>query len=175
MEFPAFLYALSIWRRGDSINIKAIKKRIFETIEPLNDSDAAGKVFDLSMVTLIITNLVLIIADTFNLPEPLRNAFAAIEFVSVIIFTIEYFLRVWTADLLLTGKSKAEIYIKYIFTFMALIDLLSILPFYIPFIIPLDLRVLKTLRIFRLLRLFKVNRYIGAFSDIGRVLKKSVS
>jgi len=159
------------------MNINEIKKRIFSIIEPSDESNVAGRVFDLSMVALIIVNLVLIIADTFQLPDALRTAFAVIEFLSVIIYTVEYVLRVWTADLLLTatGKSNAKIRIRYMFTFMALIDLLSILPFYIPFIIPLDLRVLRTLRIFRLLRLFKVNRHLNAFSEIGEVFKKKLS
>ena len=52
--------------------------------------------------------------------------------------------------------------IKYIFSFMAIIDLLSILPFYLPFFFNVDLRVLRSLRLVRLLRIFKANRYTYA-------------
>ena len=55
---------------------------------------------------------------------------------------------------------------------MALIDLLAILPFYLPFIIPIDLRVLRMLRMVRLFRVFKVNRYTNALTSIGAVFKE---
>lgn len=45
--------------------------------------------------------------------------------------------------------------LRYIFSFMAIIDLLAVLPFYLPFLIPIDLRVLRTLRVIRLLRILK--------------------
>lgn len=62
--------------------------------------------------------------------------------------------------------------LKYIFSFMAIIDLLAILPFYVPFLIPIDLRVLRMLRIIRLLRIFKINRYTTALSTIADVFKR---
>jgi voltage-gated potassium channel len=55
---------------------------------------------------------------------------------------------------------------------MALIDLFAILPFYVPFIIKIDLRVLRMLRIIRLFRVFKINRYTTALAIIGRVFKQ---
>jgi voltage-gated potassium channel len=58
---------------------------------------------------------------------------------------------------------------------MAIVDLLAILPFYLPFIIPIDLRVLRAIRLFRLLRLLKVNRYTNALSDVGNVLKRKAT
>lgn len=61
--------------------------------------------------------------------------------------------------------------ILYIFSFMALIDLLAILPFYLPFIFTIDLRVLRVLRIFRLFRLLKFNRYTKAMENVFVVLK----
>ncbi len=83
------------------------------------------------------------------------------ELISVAIFTIEYFLRIYVAERKL----------KYIFSFYGLIDLLAILPFYITRAI--DLRSLRVLRLFRLLRLIKilryqkaVDRYRKAFTEI---------
>lgn len=49
--------------------------------------------------------------------------------------------------------------------------MLAILPFYVPFLLPVDLRVLRMLRLFRLIRLFKANRYTNSMSKILRVLK----
>jgi voltage-gated potassium channel len=152
--------------------MKSIKKRLFEIIQTANEHDVASKIFDVSIICLIILNVVLVIADTFNLPSAVSSAFNVIEVISVIIFTIEYLCRFWTSDLLYPEMKPIKARIKYIFSFMALIDLFAILPFYIPFIIKIDLRVLRMLRIIRLLRVFKINRYTTALSAIGTVFKK---
>lgn len=84
-------------------------------------------------------------------------------------------MRVWTSDLLYSNCSPLNSRFKYVFSFMALIDLFAILPFYIPFIIPIDLRILRMIRIVRLFRVFKVNRYTRALSTIGNVFKNKKS
>jgi len=61
------------------------------------------------------------------------------------------------------------------FSFMAMMDLLAILPFYLPFIIPFDLRMLRMFRIVRLFRLFKLNRYTSAFKTISEVFARRKS
>lgn len=152
-----------------------IKKRTFEILEAANDGDIVSKIFDFFIISLIIINVVIVIADTFTLSATAKEITSIIEVVSVVIFTLEYVLRVWTSNYSYPNKSALKARIKYIFTFMAIIDLLAILPFYIPFIIPIDLRVLRTLRIVRLLRLFKVNRYTNALSTIGDIFKKKAS
>lgn len=58
---------------------------------------------------------------------------------------------------------------------MALIDLLAILPAYLPMIIPIDLRVLRILRTVRIFRIFKINRYTNALKTIGQVFKNEAS
>lgn len=154
---------------------QSIKNRVFEIIEAAKPGDKVSKIFDLSIIALIIINVIMVIADTFALPDGIREAFYFAEIFSVIIFTAEYILRVWTSDLLYPEATPARARIKYIFSFMAIIDLLAILPFYIPFIIPIDLRVLRALRVIRLFRLFKVNRYTKALYTISSVFKKKSS
>lgn len=155
--------------------MRKIKKRLFEIIQTAEDGDTASKVFDISIISLIIINVILVIADTFKVPEWCSNLFYYVEIFSVVVFTIEYILRVYTADFLYPNLSPIRARIRYIFSFMAIIDLLAILPFYIPFIIPIDLRVLRMVRITRLLRIFKVNRYTTALSTIASVFKKKKS
>ena len=148
-----------------------MKKRIFEIVQNAKDGDKASKFFDIFIIVLIIVNSIVVVADTFQLPEIAKQISRWIEIISVIIFTIEYICRLWTADLLHSDLSAAKARIRYIFSFMAIIDLLAILPFYLPMIIPIDLRVLRMLRIFRLFRIFKINRYTNALSTIGQVIK----
>lgn len=152
-----------------------IKKRIFEIVQTAEDGDTASKVFDIAIIALIIINVTTIIANTFKLPEWCSNMFYYIEVFSSVVFTIEYILRIYTADLLYANLSPVKARIKYIFSFMAIIDLLAILPFYIPFITHINLRVLRMIRIIRLFRVFKVNRYTNAFSTIGSVFRKKKS
>ena len=147
------------------------KKRLFEIIQASTEHDLASKVFDICLIVLVLINVCLVIADTFNLPEKVKTVSYYIEVVSVIIFTIEYFLRIWTADLLYPNKNWFIAKIKYIFSFLAIIDLLAILPFYLPLLITIDLRVLRMLRIIRLFRVFKINRYTNALSSIVKVFK----
>lgn len=153
------------------MSYKKIKKRIFEIIQASTEYDLASKIFDVCLIVLVLINVCLVIADTFNLPDKIKSVSYYIEVVSVIIFTIEYFLRIWTADLLYPNKNWFVAKIKYIFSFLAIIDLLAILPFYLPFLITIDLRVLRMLRIIRLFRVFKINRYTNALSSIVKVFK----
>lgn len=150
-----------------------MKQRIFNIIQPYSGHDAVSVIFDWSIISLIIINVILVILDTFSgFPQWVISVFRVTEIVSVILFTIEYLLRLWTADLIYKDKSAFKARVKYIFSFMALVDLLAILPFYMPFIFPIDLRVLRMIRLFRLLRLLKVNRYTKALLSVGEVLKR---
>lgn len=148
------------------------KQRTFEIVQTATDGDKISKIFDIGIVTLIIINVILVIADTFTLPQWLSNCSYCIEIFSVSVFTLEYIARLYTADLLYPQFSPLKARVKYIFSFMALVDLFAILPFYLPFIIPIDLRVLRLIRIVRLLRIFKINRYTTALSSIGAVFKR---
>ena len=158
-----------------------IKRRIFDIINPAGEQpgkpgNVLSRFFDFFIISLIIINVLTVITDTFdNIPSVLRQVFSVIETFSLFAFTLEYMLRLWTADLIYPDKSKSKSRLKYIFSFMAIIDLMSILPFYLPFIFPFDLRVLRTMRLLRLFRLFKINRYTNALSMIGNVIKKKSS
>lgn len=155
--------------------MKKLKHHIFNLLQPGEQESKYEKVFDIFIITLIILNVVMVIADTFQLPVMVKNTFNVVEGFSIIVFSIEYLLRLWTATNLYPSLSAPRACIKYIFSFMAIIDLLAILPFYLPYIFPIDLRVLRTLRVVRLFRLFKVNRYTNSLSLIAKVFKNKAS
>ena len=155
------------------ISIETCKRKIFNVIVPAEDSDKASTIFDISIITLIIINVALVIADTFG--KQITPFFHSIEIISVAIFTVEYALRLWTADLLYSGKNAIVARLQYMFSFMALVDLFSILPFYMPFLFPANLIVLRSLRVLRLLRLFKLTRYTNVTTTLGTVFKKKAS
>lgn len=121
------------------------------------------KLFEVLIVSLICLNVLCIVIGTFdNAPVLLHKIISALELISIVIFTIEYALRIWVS----TSR------IKHLLSASAIIDLLAILPFYIPFIIPVDLRVLRLFRLFRLVRILKINRYSDALSSVLDVIKR---
>lgn len=152
---------------------KKIKSRVFEIIEV--GKSLPSRIFDVFIIIMIILTLITVIAETFDIPNFWQDIFNKFEIVSVIVFTVEYILRVWTADLLHSELSPLRARLKYITSFMAIIDLLAILPFYLPFFIKIDLRALRALRVIRLLRVFKINRYTSALSTIAQVFKNKAS
>jgi len=92
--------------------------------------------------------------------------FYTFEFFSVIIFSIEYLMRLWASAAKHANEDKifGSARLGYMFSFSGLIDLVSILPFYLQALFPgLDLRVLRTLR---LLRIFKLSNYNTAIEDL---------
>ncbi|MBI9095551.1 MAG: ion transporter [Sphaerochaeta sp.] len=153
-----------------------MKARIFEIMEKAKYRDIPSLIFDWSLVILISLNVFSVILESFStLKLRYLGLFSSFEFISVIIFTIEYLLRIWTSDLKYPRRNRSISILAFMFSGMAIIDLLSILPFYIPLATSIDLRVLRVLRFTRMLRILKIGRYSASMALIGRVLKRSKS
>lgn len=121
--------------------------------------------------TIIILNLIMVMLESVeNIEKNFQLFFHWFEVFSIAIFSAEYLTRIWTADFGSANPIKARL--KFIFSFLGLIDLLAILPFYLPFLFSFDLRFLRIMRLFRLLRIFKITRYSNALKLIGKVLKR---
>ncbi len=148
-----------------------IKTKVYNLIRDDDENDLWSNIFDGVIITLILLNILFVVLDTFTMPEWYTPLADVVETVSVVIFTVEYILRLWTADLHF-GRGRFLSRLKHAFSFMAIIDLLAILPFYIPMLIAVDLRVLRAFRVLRLFRIFKFSRYAGAMRIIADVLKR---
>ena len=152
------------------------KQRIFEIISRGDEGDRASRVFDGVIVSLIVLSVVSIVLHSFReLADRYETVFRAVELITVCVFLAEYVLRIWTADLLYPASRHPRL--KYMTSFMALIDLCAILPFFLPFV-SLDLRFLRMvrlLRMFRLLRVLKLGRYVDALKIVGKVIRQSAS
>ena len=135
-----------------------MKKRLKEIVE--SDESLAGRVFNLFIIVLILLSVLSISLETLpDLDESIMRFLKIFELVVVIIFTVEYLLRIYVADKKL----------GYIFSFYGLIDLIAILPFYIA--TGLDLRAIRIFRVLRLLRILKLAQYSEAASLLMRVFK----
>ncbi|MHC4875521.1 MAG: ion transporter [Planctomycetota bacterium] len=128
----------------------------------------AGRTFELTIQTLIVTSLIAFAVETLPqtpvdpLPGFVRTGLTVFEILTVCVFTFEYVLRLYVVDRKL----------KFVFSFFGIIDFLAILPFYVTLIagmwVGADLRALRGLRLFRLFRVFKLARYSRALSRIRR-------
>ena len=150
---------------------RKIKEKIFEIIQPAEDGKLASRIFDCIIMFLIALSIFSIFAITFDLSESMTRHLRQVEKVSLIVFTIEYLLRVWTSDLLFPEETRLKALFKYLTMGMAVIDLLAILPFYLPMVFPIDLLGLRLLRLTRILRVCKLTRYSEALASIADVFK----
>ena len=141
------------------------RKRIYEIIE--KSDDRLGAAYDVFMMIVISISLI---------PLAFKNdylGFVIIDKVCVAIFIIDYFLRWITADYKYDKKSISS-FLRYPFSGMAIVDLLSILPSLTIVSSGFKLlRVLRMIRAMRVLRVFKAMRYSKSFEIIGNVLRSS--
>lgn len=151
-----------------------LRKRAYEILEVAKSGDRASRAVDMLLICLICLNVILVIADTFEFPAVIAATAFWIENISMVVFSIEYLLRVWTACEMYPQLSPIRARLKYIISFQALVDLISLLPYFVTFI-SANLIVLRMFKILRLLRVFKVNRYTNALRDIGGVFRKKAS
>jgi len=150
-----------------------MKKLLFNILYTKDQKGILYKIDDYFITTLIILNVLAVMLETFKeIYTSYRDIFYYFELASVIIFSIEYIARVWIADLRFPELSKTKARLKYIFSGMGIIDLVAILPFYIPFIISFDGRMARILRLFRLFRIFKLSHYTKALTLLFNVFSE---
>jgi len=152
---------------------KRMKERVYEILDLASGEDRISRIFDILIMVLIVLNVMAVILETVeSLDSKYHDWFMVFEVFSVIIFSIEYILRVWSATSVKRYKHPFLGRLRFIFTFMALVDLFAILPFYLPLLIPMDLRFIRGIKLIRLLRLLKMTRYSHSIGTFGAVMKK---
>lgn len=152
----------------------AFKKSIFLLIDSEKGNKKGDYFVEYLISGLILLNVIAIFLESYkSINENFKLLFYSIELISIIVFSIEYIVRIWVADLQYPTLPPTKARLKYVFSFLGLVDLLSILPFYLPFLITIDLRVMRVLRLLRLLRLLKLNRHSKSLKLIGQVLKNT--
>jgi len=152
-------------------SLRKSKRRIYEILEG-EVVDRASRTCEIFIAGLVVANVVAIILESVHSIHVAYEAyFHVFDLVSVIVFSLEYVLRVWTYSEKHTGpgdspwKGRKE----YIFSPFGLVDFFSTVPFYLQLLFPgADLRVL---RMFRLLRIFKLSRYNSAMEDMLEAIK----
>lgn len=144
-----------------------MRKRLYEIIEAGNTSDNLSKAYDFFMIVVIAVSMIPLMF------KEQTTVMLVIDKVCVSIFIIDYVLRLITADFKFSSKSATS-FLKYPFSPMAIIDLISILPSLIPLNAGFKtLRLVRMIRALRVARVFKSFRYSKNINRIVNVLKKS--
>ncbi len=142
-----------------------MRKKLYSIIEPVDNGNRLSNIYDLIMMATIVISVVPLAFKGTNI------VFQWIDYITVSIFILDYFLRLITADYKL-NKSVASFFV-YPITPMAIIDLISILPSLT--VLNNGFRLLKLFRLLRtlkVLRAFKFLRYSKSFDIIASVFKK---
>jgi voltage-gated potassium channel len=150
-----------IWRRGGDL-----RRRLYEILEHGTIGDRTGLIVGRLIVVLIITNLVTMTLDSVPaLQAQYGLLFIAIELLSLVVFTIEYGLRVWVAaeQRAAPAFERRKARWEFVSSPLGVIDLLAVLPFWLAFVLPADLRVLL---VFRMVRFLKLARYSPAMRSL---------
>ena len=149
-----------------------IQKRTSQLLSKGNVADKPSQYVDMILFILIVLNIAAVCLESVkHIGNEYKVAFNAFEFFSVVIFSIEYVLRVWSAPARndLGDTTNFIKRMKYIFSFTGLIDFLAIIPSILPYFFGgLDLR---WLRVLRLLRLLKISNYSSALEDFFSAIK----
>ena len=131
--------------------------------------------FDAFIYILIIANILAMILESHSfMKDRFGQIFSFFELISILIFTAEYFYRIYISY----KEKKLKGVFSYVFSFFGIIDFISILPFYIKQFVLIDGRFFRILRLFRLSRIFKLGRdskslklFIKALSAVKNELK----
>ncbi len=142
------------------------KRRIFDIIQIGNREDIPSRVFDVCLVVVILLNILTMFLETFEELAQWRGTFETIELITVILFCVEYILRIWTAEYLYPGESRGRAIWRFLWSYDGVIDLLTILPFFFlsGFV------VFRMLRVVRIFHLFRINNQYDSFNVIKSVL-----
>lgn len=149
-----------------------IRTRIWEVVEVAKSGDQISRAFDLLILSLIFLNVLAVMIETVHVVQDRFGVWLRwFEIVSVVAFTIEYLGRLWACVTKDEYSRPVLGRARFARTPMAIIDLLAILPFYVP-LLGIDLRFVRILRLVRIVRVAKVGRYYASLQLIGGVFRE---
>jgi voltage-gated potassium channel len=151
---------------------KSYKLRVYEILEATEPDDRIAEAVNIFLLVLVVLNVAAVVLETVESIYAAHKAFFYdFSTISIIIFTIEYLLRIWSCDMDPSYRNPILGRLKFAMTPLALIDLLVIMPLYITLAFPTDHKLLRSLRILWTFRLLKLHRYSESLQTIMDVIK----
>ena len=147
------------------------RKRLFEIVEIGSNYDAVCWGYDFFNTFTIILNLVVSIMYTFDrMEQQYGSLLLGLERFTVAFFAVDFAMRVLTARYLYPDVKPVRAVFKYLFSFSGIVDMLSFVPYYMPFFFPSGAVAFRMLRIIRIFRLFRINAYYDSLNVITEVI-----
>ena len=147
-----------------------MRRRVYQVLEQGPIGDRLSTAVDRFLVLLIVVNLLAVALESMPQYQTRYAAlFALVEYLSLVVFTVEYGLRLWCAvehgphQHLAARRAR----MKYALSTAGIIDLIAVLPFWFAMFLPGDLRFVL---VFRMVRFFKIARYSPAMRSLLDVL-----
>ena len=150
--------------------IRALRRRVYQVLEEGPIGDGLSITVDRLLVALILVNLAAVALESVpSLATRYALTFALIEYVSLVVFTAEYALRLWSAVEHRPHQhlNHMQARLKYALSPAGLVDLVAVLPFWFAMLVPDALRVIL---VFRIVRFLKIARYSPAMRSLFDVL-----
>ena len=143
-----------------------MKEKIFNIIQIGDKSNRVSRMFDIFITITIVTNILITFMQTFSELSFLSGVFRVVEYITIVIFCVEYALRIWTAEYLYPDRSRSGARLRFLVSFDGVVDLLTIIPafFLSGFVI------FRMLRVARIFHLFRLNAKYDSFNVITTVL-----
>lgn len=143
-----------------------MKEKIFNIIQIGDKSNRVSRMFDIFITITIVTNILITFMQTFPELSFLSGVFRVVEYITIVIFCVEYALRIWTAEYLYPDRSRSGARLRFLVSFDGVVDLLTIIPafFLSGFVI------FRMLRVARIFHLFRLNAKYDSFNVITTVL-----
>jgi voltage-gated potassium channel len=116
-------------------------------------------------ILILLSTLAIILESDQELSKTYHRLFQKFEIISVLVFSVEYIYR----TILNFSRNKN---LKYNYSFYGLIDLIAVLPFFLPLAFAFDSRALRILRLIRALRVLKVSQHSKAVKHLLQVFKQ---
>jgi voltage-gated potassium channel len=149
-----------------------IKKNLFNTLEIESTDHKITNKYEIFMFVLIMLNVLATMLETV---KSFKDAYGSylhfFDLFSLSVFSVDYIVRLWVCTLGKQYSSPILGRLKYMITPIMIIDLLVIIPFYLPLFIAVDTRFMLSLRMFRLARVLKLTRYSKSTKRLIRVVK----
>lgn len=160
-------------RRLKLSHTNQLKRETFYALENLRRASWPARFVGGALFALILLNAVVVFVSTQPGLDPVTaDVVAGFYRFSTVCFCIEYFARIWIADLAFGNCTPSRARLRYICSPWGIIDLFSFAPNVVAWFVPVTAALGQIINVVRLVRLVKISRYMRGLRTIGRVIAK---
>lgn len=150
---------------------RRLKQWLFLALEYPAKASTGGKVVCGVIYVCIVANAILVCIPNDWLSSAFDGPILVLSIISSCVFACEYAARIWIADKVRPRLSPPKARLRYMVSPMGIVDLLSFVPAWIMFFVPMSPAIRDAISIIRLIRLFKISRYMRGLRTIGAVIR----